>query len=440
MAGTTGVGMGETIGVVRATAHRLGALASAEPAPILTEASGWSRLDVDGSVDGSAGGPARTDLGALSVAARAPACLLNVDDDGGLRLFAYGPDGSFIGPLDATSAGADVLSAVRLFGLPDGAAVLHRALTSESSSYDVATRVADACRALGLPLELLTPTGPDPVTVIGAPPGQPEVGVVLVYAPAVAAAADAPLTRQSAWTVPVDGLRSLHLWDGRGEPINLTMAAEVLAERRRPTLAYWWSERTAGFLLTRRNRVAGAHEWGGSAPVTPEGTASTGRQLADQFGVPEQALTVIALLRRTDRAPMEALTELGRLLDVPVDIVGWSAAELTDWAASVPGAVRTERLGFAAAVAHSVREDSVKPVRGAHYQHRPAWRRLLNGLLLLVSGPFTVFFVVSWIRGEGSGWWVLLGLLLTTEAASGIRPGRRSRMHINRGTTSAGGQ
>ncbi|WP_326561179.1 hypothetical protein [Micromonospora sp. NBC_01796] len=422
---------GETIGAVRATAYRLGALADASSVTVLGEADGWTRLDV---VDG-------VDLGALSVAARTPACLLRVDDDTfGLRLSAYGPDGASVGPLDVTCTESDALSVVTLFGLPDGAAVLHRALTSPSTGYHPPARLADACRAVGLPLELLTPAGSAPVIVLGAPPAQPEVGVVLVYASAVNAAAAAPLTTQSAWTVPIDGKRSLHLWDGRGERANLALAAEVLADRRWATLAYWWSERTAGFVLTRANRVAGAHEWGGSAPVTPEGTARAARQLAEEFGVPEQALTVTALLRRTDLEPMAALTELGDLLGLPADVIGRTAVELADWAASVPGAVRTERLGFAAAVVHSVREHSSKPPREDLYHPRPLWRRLLSGFRLLVFVPILVLVVAGWLRGDVSGWWVLLGLALTADAAWGVRPGRRSRMHVNRGTTPTGGR
>ncbi|WP_329106965.1 hypothetical protein OG792_02520 [Micromonospora sp. NBC_01699] len=427
-------GAGETIDVVRASAYRLGALADAAPATPLAEADGWTRLRSSGA-DGEG-----TDLAALSVAARTPACRLRVDGDGGLRLSAYGPDGGSVGPLDGTCAESDALAVAALFGLPDGAAVLHRALTSPSTGYHPTARLADACRALGLPLELLTPAGSAPVTARAAAPAQPEVGVVLMYAPARVAAADAPLTTQSAWTVPVDESRSLHLWDGRGQRASLALAAEVLADKRWATLAYWWSERTAGFVLTRRNRVAGAHEWGGGAPVTPEATARAGRQLAEEFGIPEQALTVTALLRRTDLVPVAALTELGELIGVPVDVIGRGAGELADWAATVPGAVRTERMGFAAAVVHSVREYSAKPPKADPYHPRPRWQRILSGVRLLVFVPILALGVAGWLRGEVSGWWVLLGVVLTADAAWGLRPGRRSRMHVNRGTTSTGGR
>lgn len=239
------------IGAIRATAHRLVLLAADVPT-VVHEADGWTRLadadatatdaevknDGDGHSTGGEG-RGRSGLLALSVAARVPACRLGFDDNG-LWVVAYGPDGSVVGPLDAGCTEADAMSAVTVFGLPDGAPLLFRALTSASTSYDGPARIADACRCLGLPLELLTPAGPVPDTVVGAPPAGPEVGVVLVYAPAVVAAAEAPLTRQSAWTVPVDPLRCVQLWDGRGARANLPVAAEVLANRRWPTLAYWW--------------------------------------------------------------------------------------------------------------------------------------------------------------------------------------------------------
>lgn len=199
-------------------------------------------------------------------------------------------------------------------------------------------------------------------------------------------------------------------------------------------------ERTAGFVLTRRNRVAGAHEWGGGAPATPEGTARAGRQLAEAFGVPERALSVVGLLRRTDLPPGEALTELGRLLDVPMEMVGRTAAELTEWAESVPGAIRTERLSFLGALLHSVREHPMRPPREDLYHVRPRWQRLLSGLTLLAIAPITVFATVGWLHGEMSGWWVLLGLVLCGDMAWGVRPGRRSRMRVNRGTTPIDGQ
>ncbi|RKR89980.1 hypothetical protein BDK92_4344 [Micromonospora pisi] len=430
----TDSGTSETILAVRATSHRLRTLGAAAPDRMWHEADGWTRLTTStaGADDVAAPEPA-----GISVAARVPACLITVDD-GGLRLTACGPDGVAVGPLDAGCTEADAASAVTLFGLPDGTGLLHRALSSPSPAYDRPARLADVCRCLGMPLELLTPAGSDGAVVVARPAGGPEAGVVLVYAPAVVAAAEAPLTRQSAWTVPVDGLRSLHLWDGRGPRANLTVAAEVLADRRWPTITYWWSERTAGFMLTRRKRVVGAHEWGGDAPVTPEGTARAGRQLAEQFGVAEQALTVIGLLRRTDLPPKQALVELGELLDLPVEMVGRTAGELAEWAGSVPGAIRTERLSLAGAVIHSVREHRMKSPPEDLYHARPMWQRLLSGLTLLVFVPMTVFFAASWLRGEGSGWWVLLGLVLTLDMAWGVRPGRRSRMRVNRGVTSPG--
>jgi hypothetical protein len=54
-------------------------------------------------------------------------------------------------------------------------------------------RLADACRALGVLLELLTDEGVEPEPDLEGPP-RPEAGVVLLYAPVAAAAADAPLS------------------------------------------------------------------------------------------------------------------------------------------------------------------------------------------------------------------------------------------------------
>jgi hypothetical protein len=402
--------MTEEIRVVRATPHRITTLAADVPVSVLASSHGWSRV---------AG-----DVAALSVATGTAGCVLRVGDDAALSLLVHRPDGTVIGPLDAASAEPEMVQAVAVFGLPDGATVLHRALTATSPWYDPPARLADACRTLGVPLELITaaePGRPAP-TPIGV---AAEVGVVLVHAPVDAAAADAPLSRQSAWTVPLGTQWSLHVWDGSGEPTSLVGAAMALAEKQRTTLAYWWSGRTAGFILTRGNRIAGAHEWGGDAPNTPNSTAQAGQALTEEFRVPEQAPAVVALLRSTDLAPGDALAALCRLLRLPAELVGQTSEELATWATTVPGARHTDRLGFAAAVAHTVREAPPDNILEDLSKRRPGWYRLLNGLVAVVMGLSTALLALMWHWHAMSGWWVLVGVLTTLSYAWGLRPGRR---------------
>jgi hypothetical protein len=382
---------------VRATAHRIAQLAGAYAAEILAEADGWCRLDRDPREVGAA--------------TRTVACALRVDDET-LLVTAYGPDGAVATDDDAP----------RLAGLPAGAGLLHRARTFHDPRYSDRARLADACRALGVPPALMAPAAARPA----APAGPRPTGVVLVRAAAPAAAADAALTGQSAWTVPLAPQWSLHVWDGAGRAAPPVAAADALALNR-PTVACWWSADTAGLVVVHRKRVA-AHEWGGRAPVTPESAAQAGRVLAADFGVPDLAVAVTALLRRRDRAPAEALAELFTLLGLPgVGIGRATGPELARWAATVPAAVHTERLGMVAAVRRSVRDAPPGSVLEELSARRPLWYRLLNGAVAVFMALATTALAVLWQAGELSGWWVLLGAAATVSYAWGLRPARRRR-------------
>ncbi|NES14753.1 MULTISPECIES: hypothetical protein [Micromonospora] len=403
----------EEIRVIHATAYRIAALAHAVPASLRAQSNGWSRVDAD--------------MAALSVTTRAASFLLRVDDVGTLSLLVHGPDGGATGPLDAASTEAELAQAVGIFGLPDGAGVLRQALAPAASArYDTAARLADVCRALGAPLELLTVDPTDPQRE-PEKPAQPEAGVVLVYAPVAVAAAAGPLALQSAWTVPLGTQWSMHVWDGDGQPTAPVHAAEALGDAGRVTLAYWWSARTAGVLLTRDGRVAGAHEWGSAVVATPESTARLGRALAEEFRLPEQVLAVITLLRRTDLAPSDTLAALCMLLRLPAEIVGLTAEELARWAASVPGAVHTEKLPVMAAVVHSVREAPPDTVLDELSARRPGWYRLANGVVAAVMAAATALLALLWRQEVASGWWVLLGVATTVSYAWGLRPGLPNR-------------
>jgi hypothetical protein len=405
--------MAGEIQVVRATPYRIATLAADVPASILASAHGWSRVEGD--------------ITALSVATGTAGCVLRSSDDGALSVLVHMPDGTAVGPLDADSAQLELARAVEVFGLPDGATVLHRALTATSPWYDPPTRLADACRALGVPLQLVTAAGPAPPAPVQTA-AILEVGVVLVHATVTAAAADAPLTGHAAWTVPLGDQWSLHAWDGSDEPPSLIDAAVALAGKQRTTLAYWWSGRTAGFLLTRRNRVAAAHEWGGEAPKTAESIALAGEALAEEFRLPGQAPTVAALLRDTDRTPEEALAALCQLLRLPAEVVGRTYEDLAVWAVGVPGAVHTDRLGFASAVAHAVREAPPSNVFDDLSKRRPMWYRLVNGLVAVVMGLSTALLALLWHWHMMSGWWVLGGIFTTLSYAWGLRPGRQKKL------------
>ncbi|GAA2615579.1 hypothetical protein [Paractinoplanes durhamensis] len=315
--------MADELFVVRATAHRIGALAGREAATaVVAESDGWCRL--------------RRDPRDIGVATRAVAYALRRDPE--LLVTGYQPDGTVTdGPEAATIAG--------------GAALLRQVLAHDESRYTPVARLADACRALGVPPQLLLESPPRrlPIPV-------PRTGVVLVGLDPAAAAADAVLTRQSSWTVPFAPRWTLHLWDGAGRATPTTTAAYVLAGRN-PAVALWWSAREAGFVVVHGSKLVAGHQWGGWAPVTPESTAAAGRVLADDFGVPDQALSLTALLRRRDFAPTQAVTSLVALLGLPDAGLGrQGAAGLAAWAGTVPGAVRTPQLSGLAAIRHAVRE------------------------------------------------------------------------------------
>ncbi|GIF20218.1 hypothetical protein BJ973_001875 [Actinoplanes tereljensis] len=307
---------------VRATAHRIAALAGREAAvAVLAEHDGWCRL--------------RTDPQAVGAATRAAAFALH--DEPELTVTGYRPDGEVAHGGEAA--------------LPGGGALLRQALVHDEPRYTAAARLTDACRALGVPPELLLDRPPR-----HAPLPVPRSGLVLVGLDPAAAAADAVLTGQSSWTVPFTPKWSLHLWDGAGRPTPYTTAAYVLAGRN-PAVALWWSAREAGLLVVHGSKLVAGHQWGDWAPITPESTAEAGRVLAADFGVPDQALSLTALLRRRDLAPTQAMTSLVALLGLPDAGLGRRSADaLAAWSAGVLGAVRTPHKTGLAAIRHAVRE------------------------------------------------------------------------------------
>jgi hypothetical protein len=227
------------------------------------------------------------------------------------------------------------------------------------------------------------------------------------------ATADAGLTGQSAWTVPVSPQWTLYFWDGAGRQTPTANAALALAGRH-PAVACWWSGETAGFVVVHGSKRVAGHQWGGGpAPITPESTAAAGRVLAADFGVPDQALAVIGLLRRTDLAPPDALASLFGLLGLPETGVGRATtASLSAWAATLPTAVHTPRMTTMAAI------------RSEFAGARALWQRLLNGAIAVLMLLATGTLAVVWQWGGISGWWVLLGALTTASYAWGLRPRR----------------
>jgi hypothetical protein len=334
--------------------------------------------------------------------------VLRLDEDGWLQVTAYAPDGTT----------ADGPEAARAAGLPAGVGLLERVLGHSDPRYTDRARLTDACRALGVPPTLLLddlPARPAPVAAA------PRTEVVLVGRDAAAAAADAPLTGQSAWTVPLGPGWSLQHWDGEGQPTPAATVAQVLGDRQ-PALACWWSADEAGFVLVRRGKLVAGHQWGRWAP---QETADAGRLLAADFGRPGEAVSVTALLRRRDLAPADALAELFALLGLPGAGLGRAtAADLAAWASAAPAALHTSRMGRTAAIRHAVRETPPRNALDELSARRPLWYRLLNGTVAVATAVTTVVLAVLWQRGDLSGWWVLVSGLVTVSYAWGLRPAR----------------
>jgi hypothetical protein len=225
--------------------------------------------------------------------------------------------------------------------------------------------------------------------------------------------ADAALTGQSAWTMPLSARWSLHFWDGEGRRTPPATAALALAARH-PAVACWWSAEAAGFVVVHGSQAVAGHQWGsGPAPVTPESTAVAGKLLAADFGVPEQSLAVIGLLRRTDLAPSDAIASLFALLGLPGAGIGRATtASLAGRAAAVPAAVHTARTSTMAAI------------RSEFVGARALWQRLLNGVVAVLMLLATGTLALVWQWGAISGWWVLFGALSTLSYAWRLRPRR----------------
>ena len=357
--------------VVRASAYRIARLADA--AAVIGEHDGWSRLDRDPRSTGAA--------------TRAFACVLRYGAR--LEVVTYSPDGSSRSSVDAWT-------------LPGGDSLLRQALTYEDARYTRQARLADACRALGVPVELLVPT-PSP-----APAGAraPRTSVVLAGPEALG---DAGLTGQSAWTVPLSPRWCLHFWDGAGRETTAVTAALVLGGKR-PAVAWWWSADEAGLVVAHGSKAVGGHQWGGSAPVTGDSTAAVGRLLAADFGVPDQALAIVGLLRRTDLTPAGALASLAETLGLPAAGIGRATtASLVEWATGATGAVHTPAMTGMAAIRYAMRSTAMPP------------NRRVDGVIALVTGLATGGLALVWHGGGISGWWVLLGVLVTAGSAWGVR-------------------
>lgn len=386
--------MRDEIFAVRASAHRIARLAGPDVAEVRSERDGWSRLDRD-----------PRDVGATT---RALACVLRLDDDGWLQVTAYAPDGS----------AADGPEAARTAGLPAGVGLLERVLGHTDPRYTDRARLTDACRALGVPPALLLEPGP--ATPPPATPA-PRTEVVLVARDAAGAAADAPLTGQAAWTVPLGAGWSMQHTDGTGPATPATVVAQVLGDRQ-PAIACWWSADEAGFVLVHKGQPVAGHQWGGWAP---DDTAEAGRLLAADFGVPDQAVSVTALLRRRDVAPADALAEVFALLGLPGAGLGRAtAADLAAWSAATPAAIHTPHLGKVAAVRHAMREAPPENVLDELSARRPLWYRALNGAVAVAMTITTVVLVIFWRRQELSVWWVVASTLVTVSYAWGLRPAR----------------
>ena len=264
--------------------------------------------------------------------------------------------------------------------------MLHRALTVDSPFYDASARVGDVCRAVGVPLALLAGSSTEDVMASG--PVSADVGFVLLRLDPATAAAESPLTRQSAWIVPMGRGWCLQVWDGQPPRHPLPAAAMSLSQGHRDgfALAVWWARPPAeaaapadiatagsarlaprsesamappvvraGFLFARSGRAVAAHEWSTRVDLGVGHTAATAGSSRPRSGNRTAALDITAVLRRrvsvpeptSERVParvadkgdpMGALLDLLTLLRVPEGPVGLDQEDLVEMARSAPGA------------------------------------------------------------------------------------------------------
>lgn len=359
------------------------------------------------------------DPGAAAVAARCPAYVI----DDGPTLTVYGPDGSTVGPLDGLAGDGELERAAAVAGRTGAEDLLRAALDPRNGDSEV--RLADLCRVLGVPLPLVY--GDVESDAPAQTAARPDVGVALMHAPAAAVAANAPLTGQSAWTVPLGTQWSWVTWDGDGTPASLpAVAAGLSSGEREPVLAYWWSGQRAGFVLAVKGHLVAAHEWGAGVTFDIEATAPAAEALSREFRVPEQRFAITALLRRGDADPQDLLRELLVLLRAPADLVGLDWAGVTERAAGTRGALRTPKLSVMRAIGHAVREQPTATPLERVMRERPPWYRGLSLAAGVAMALSTAIMVAARLLGARiSGWWLAVGVVTTAAFLWDVRPRRK---------------
>jgi hypothetical protein len=235
--------------------------------------------------------------------------------------------------------------------------------------------------------------------------------LVLVQATVPASAAAAPLTGQSAWTVPVGSIWSLHLWDCAGDPAHAGAAgAALFTAVAKPALALWWSAGRAGLVLFQHAVPPAECSWPASGRSS---TDTLPEALAKAFPLSfEDTELLAALLRRDGDSPIRMLALVAEALHLPhrvAGLVGQAPAELVAWAEVAEGAVHTPRLGFWAAIRHLHRET---PLLARLDWDRPG-QRSLPAVTAVFLGLATAALAVGWGAGQVSGWWVVLGAATT---------------------------
>jgi len=400
------------------------------------------RLAPYGIVGPSLGGwtavPAES-LPPLALTIRTPGCVLRwpaAPDVTAPTITVYGAGGEVV-ELDRDATAESAERAAVLLGAPGAGRLLHRALTVESPFYDAPERLGDVCRAVGVPLDLLSQGST--VDDAGSAEVSADVGFVLVRLDAAVAAVESPLTRQSAWIVPMGRGWCMQVWDGQAPRQPLPAAAMNLSQGHRDgfALAVWWSGpppgpgsvvgSRAGLFLSRSGRAVTAHEWSPRVHLGIEHTAAAGRALAAAFHVPERTLDVTSVLRRDAADPVLALTDLLTLLRVPTMPVGLDQHRLVDTARSTPGAVHAPRLSPLRAIIHAVQQAPAANVIDRAARERPRWYRFVNGLIAAAMAFLTLVLYVNWRWDAIGGWWVLLGAATTVGYALAARSRRRGR-------------
>jgi hypothetical protein len=255
--------------------------------------------------------------------------------------------------------------------------------------------------------------------------------LVLVQATVPASAAAAPLTGQSAWTVPVGSIWSLHLWDCAGDPARAgAIGAALFTAVAKPVLALWWSAGRAGLVLFQKGMSPSECCW----PASGRSSIDTlPEAFATAFPLSAEDTELLAvLLRRDGDSPIRMLALVAEALRLPhhvAGLVGQAPAELVAWAEEADGAVRTPRLGFWGAIRHLRRESP--PVLARLDRDRPG-QRSLPAAAAVFLGMATAVLAVGWGAGQVSGWWVVLAAATTLWPAwRAVTRRRRLGLHRN---------